>query len=127
MKKGRILKVRPGQDANCSSYAYMGHLLISYGAYLVFLLALAVAQLALSVKRLAAKPWIGQLRTGLWVIPHLLAIPILWIWASSEGVTNYASVVCVGVLELGLLISLGVGWAVIASRSQSRRKNKLAS
>lgn len=110
MNKGRILKVHHGHHANCSAISYMGHVIVSYGAYLAYLLLLLVAQLTLLAKRLAAKPWICRLRVGLWVIPHVVAMPMLWIWASGEGVTKYASVLCVGVLELVLLVSLGVGW-----------------
>ena len=61
MNKGKILKVRLSHEANCSSISYIGHVMVSYGAYLVFLLVLAVAQVALQAKRLATKPWIGRL------------------------------------------------------------------
>ena len=125
MNKGKILQVRPGHDANCSAMSYIGHVLVSYGAYLVFLLALVAAQLVLLIRRLAAKPWIGRLRIALWAIPHLAAMPILWIWASNEGVTSYGSVVCIGALELALLISLGVGWVIIARRSRASEPKRL--
>jgi len=114
MNRGKILKVRPGHDANCSAISYIGHVLVSYAGYGVFLSVLVVVQGALQASRLAAKPWIGRLRIASWVIPHLMAMPILWLWASNEGVTNYGSVVCIGALELALLISLVVGWAKIA-------------
>jgi hypothetical protein len=126
MNKGRILKVHHGHDANCSAISYMGHVIVSYGAYLAYLLLLLVVQLTLLAKRLATKPWIGRLRVALWIIPHLVAMPVLWIWASGTGMTNYGSVVCVGVLELALLISLGVGWTKIARRSRAKQPDELA-
>ena len=125
MNKGKILQVRPGHEANCSAMSYIGHVLASYVAYVVFLLALVVVQLVLLIRRVAAKPWIGRLRIALWVIPHLAAMPILWIWASNERVTSYGSVVCIGALELALLISLGVGWLIIARLSRASQPKRL--
>ena len=122
MNKGRILKMRPGHDANCSAMSYIGEVMVSYGGYLVFLLVLVMAQLALLVSRLAAKPWIGRLRVALWVIPHLIAMPILWIWASGTGMMGYGSAACVGVLELAMLISLGVGWARITAKPRAAQR-----
>jgi len=120
MNKGKILKLRLGHDANCSAMSYIAEVMVSYGGYLLFLLVLVVAQVALQAKRLATKPQIGRLRLILWVVPHLVAMPFLWIWASGTGMTGYASVICVGVLELALLISLGVGWVTISRRLVSR-------
>ena len=37
MSKGRILKVRPGHDANCSTMAYMGGILVSILGYAMIL------------------------------------------------------------------------------------------
>ena len=130
MNKGRILKMRPGHDANCSSYAYIGHVMVSYGAYLVFLLVMAAAQFPVLIMRLAAKPWaakpwIVRLMIGLWVIPHVAAMPILWNWASGTGMMNYGSAVCIYVLELAMLANLGVGCAVIAGLPRAVRGKSL--
>ena len=120
MHKGKILKMRRGHEANCSSMSYMGHVLASWAGYAVFLTGLVGAQVVLRIGRLAARPWSGPLRLGVWVLPHMIAIPALWIWASGTGMTGYATVVCVGLLELALLISLGVGVVRLRSFSTGR-------
>ncbi len=125
MNRGKILKMRPGRDANCSSYAYIAEVMVSFVGYGVFLLVLVVAQVGLQARRLAAKPWIGRLRIVSWVIPHLVAMPVLWIWASGTGATNYGSVVCIGALELALLIGLGVGFFKIRSSQAARAAAEL--
>jgi hypothetical protein len=130
MNKGKILKVRPGHDANCSSHAYILHVMVSYGAYVWFLLVMAAAQFPLLIMRLAgkpwaAKPWIVGLMIGVWVIPHVAAMPILWNWASGTGMMDYGTAVCIYVLELAMLVSLGVGCVVIAGLPRALRGKSL--
>ncbi len=122
MNRGKILRVRPGHDANCSAMSYIGEVVVSYVGYGAFLLALVGIQVALQTKRLAAKPWIDWLKIVSWVIPHLVAMAVLWIWASGTGMMGYGSAACVGVLELAMLISLGVGWARITAKPRAARK-----
>ena len=104
--------------------------MVSYGAYLVFLLVMAAAQFPLLIMRLAAKPWaakpwIVRLMIGLWVIPHVVAMPILWIWASGTGMMDYGTAVCIYVLELAMLMSMGVGWVIIARLPRALRGKSL--
>lgn len=111
--KGRILQVRLGHDANCSALDYMAGIITSYMGYLMLFLLLVVAQVVLMIKSLAEKPWIGRLRMGLWVIPHLLALAALLFWAFDSGAMRYASFICVGALVIVMLVSLGVGALLI--------------
>ena len=114
MKKGKILKVRPGYDANCSSHAYIGYILVNLAAYGALLLVLVLAQVALRAKRLADKPWLDKLRLGLWIIPHVLGIVIVLALGYESGAMNYGSSICVGAVGVVMLAGMGVGWARIA-------------
>ena len=122
MSKGKILKVRPGHEANCSSSAYIGYILITFVGYAALLGVLLVTQVAMRARRFAGKPWLGKAKIGLWVIPHLVATAILLIVSSEVGAMDYGSSVCVGGLALVMLTGMGVGWAKIAAKPRAARK-----
>lgn len=109
MNKGKILKVRHGHDANCSSYAYMGYILVAFLGYAALLCALVATQTALRARKWAGEPWLGKAKIGLWVLPHLVGIGLLLVTAFESGAMNYGSSVCVGGLVLVMLITMGVG------------------
>ena len=116
MKKGKILKARPGHDANCSSHAYIGYILVNLAAYGALLLVLVLAQVALRAKHLADKPWLSKLKLGLWIVPHLLGIGVTLFLGFESGAMNYGSSVCVGGVVLMMLIGMSVGFVRILDR-----------
>lgn len=122
MNKGKVLKARPGHDANCSSSAYIGYILVNFAAYGALLLVLVVAQVALRAQRLADKPWLNKLKLGLWIVPHLLGIGVTLFLGVESGAMNYGSSVCVGMVVLMMLIGMGVGWAKIAAKQEAAQK-----
>ena len=122
MNKGKILQVRPGHEANCSSHAYIGYILMTFVGYAALLGVLLVTQVAMRAGRFAGKPWLGGVKIGLWVIPHLVAVAILLVASFEVGAMNYGSSVCVGGLALVMLIGMGVDWADIAAKPGAERK-----
>jgi hypothetical protein len=113
MNKGKILKVRPGHDANCSGMAYMGGVLIGMFGHGLLLMTLIPVQIAVRWK------WKLRTRIALWVVPHLVAIAVLLVWGFRSGAMEYGSLVFVWGLVILMLIALAVGWGVIAARHKA--------
>ena len=110
MNAGKILKVRLGHDANCSSLTYLGGVIVSYSAYLALVLTLVIIRVILRKTGLAAK--LGRRKTLMlvWVIPQALALVALLVWAIWSGAMMYASFLCVGVLALVIIAVTIVGY-----------------
>ncbi len=122
MRKGKILKMRPGHNANCSSYAYLGGILVGFVGYMLLLPILAVVQSSLRTRSLGSKLGVGTLRIAWWIVPHLLVLAALLAWAFASGAMEYGSAFYVGGLALIMLIGMGVGWARIATKSRAAQK-----
>lgn len=120
MNKGKLLKFRPGRDANCSSYAYVGLFLVGIMGYLLLLGVSVIVQIVLRTQKLRSQ--IGtNTRIGLWVTPHLLAVAAFLYWSFTSGAMEYGSIVCVGPITLLMLIGLGVGWATIVATAKTKQ------
>ena len=104
MRKGKILKVRPGHEANCSSGMVPLFLLVlGGGSGLLITVGTAVAQATGRRKQAAA----GRLGRGYLVVPLVLALVVLTglgLWLYGESYSRIDEVAIV-VLSLGLAAS----------------------
>ena len=121
MNKGKILKLRSGRDANCSSSTYIGAILISFVVYLGLLGLLAIVQAFLRTRQLTGR--LGpRTRVAWWVVPHLLILTVFLVLAFLSGAMNYGSSLFVMVLAVIMLIGLTVGWRRVETSSRAAEK-----
>lgn len=110
MNRGKILKVRPGHDANCSAMAYMGGVLVGFLGYALLFGIMVFVQLRLETGRLGSK----LVLMALWFIPLVLALAAFLTWAYTSGAMAYGSAVCVFPVALVMLIGMVVGWTMLS-------------
>lgn len=121
MNRGRILKVRPGHDANCSSYAYVGAFLAGIFGYAMLWATLAFVLLISWPRRLGTM--LGKRgKIALWYVPNVLALAAFLYWAFTSGAMDYGSVICVGPMALIMLVGMVGGWAVISKAAKGTRR-----
>ena len=121
MSRGKILKVRPGHDANCSAVAYMGGILVSILGYAMLWGILAFVVLYSWPRRLGTILGKGG-KLALWLVPQILALAAFLYWAFTSGATNYGSVICVWPLALIMLIGMGGGWVLISRAAKGTKR-----
>ncbi len=111
MKQGRVLKIRPGRDANCSSEAYIGVVLVSYTAYAVLFLVLLLAEGTLSIRRWGER--LSKVRMWVWVAPQALAVAVLLGFGYYSGAMDYASGLFIWFLVGLAMAAIGIGWGLL--------------
>jgi hypothetical protein len=119
MNTGKILKLRPGRDANCSAMDYLGGVLVGFVAYMALLVVLSIVHAVLRSKGVAAK--LGKRMVWVWVPPQAAVLIIFLIWAFQSGAMEYGSVICVVPLALIMLIGMVVS-AIVSARSVPAEK-----
>ena len=121
MNKGKILKIRPGHDANCSGMAYMGGVLVGLFGYVMLWAILAFVLLLSWPRRLGSILGQGG-KMALWFVPQVLALAVFLYWAFTSGAMDYGSVICVGPLALIMLVGMVGGWALVSKAAKGIRR-----